>query len=109
MEFPQRSNARKPASKVGSSTPVRSSRQTTSKTKAAVKANPLFLQSDDDADQGNAVQEDETLKSDSGGGRRKPLARKKPVKPPSRSKKQPVVVDDDSDDDGVFQGFKARG
>ena len=91
--------------RAGPAAPVRSSRQTTSKTKASIKTNPLFLQSDDDADQENAVQgEDETLKSGSG----KPPVRKKTVKkPPSRSKKQPVVVvDDDSDDDGVFQGFK---
>ena len=86
---------------------MRPSRQT-KKTKAPIKNNPLFLQSDDDADQENAVQgEDETLES-SLGERCKPPVRKKTVKkPPSRSKKQPVVVvDDDSDDDGVFQGFK---
>lgn len=78
---------------------------------ATKKANPLFIQSDDEVDQENIIQEEETLKSSFEERPKRPVRKNtKTVKKPARSRttKQPVVVVDDDSDDDVFQGFKAK-
>lgn len=89
--------------------PLRSTR-TTSKAKTTKKANPLFIQSDDEADQENPVQEEETLRSSFEERPKRPVRKstKTVKKPRSRSTKQPVVVVDDDSDEDIFQGFKAK-
>ncbi|KAF9005239.1 hypothetical protein BDQ17DRAFT_1240635 [Cyathus striatus] len=102
---PRRIFRSKPPSKASSSTVKQRTTRAARKVGSVKDGTPLFLDSDDDKEDGTIIMEDDDSQTLQSGDTKNSRAKPNPV---AKSSTRAIVIDDDSDDEGVFKGFATK-